>query len=162
MYKVPDMHLIVQHRNMACWYASARMVIQWKRRHLRATLIRNPDPSQVKVAVGWEVSDLGVTNPQIIQLAQLLGLRAIPAMTPTLKYVRELLQRYGPLWTNGKSHIVVIGGVDEASGRLLVYDPWPPGIGAIGWRKFQWYLKSGAPDSRDTSPDVRAVFLYHP
>ena len=31
MYLVPGMKLIAQQKNMSCWYASAQMVIQWKR-----------------------------------------------------------------------------------------------------------------------------------
>ena len=163
MYKVPNLRLIVQHKDMACWYASARMLIQWKRHQVRATLRDHPDPAQVNLTVGWEVNNRGVTNPQIIQLAQTLGLKTVPPMSPTLGTIRELLHRYGPLWTNGKSHIVVVGGIDEAArGSLLIYDPWPPGKGNIEWRKLDWYVGTKAPDSRDASPDVQAVFLYHP
>jgi hypothetical protein len=162
MYKVPGLRLVVQHKTMACWYASARMLIQWKRHQARATFADHPDPSQVAVTIAWEVSNAGVTNPQVIQLAQTLGLKTVPPMTPSLKMIRDLLQRHGPLWTNGKSHIVVIGGVDEVMGSVLVFDPWPPGQGTIEWRPFKWYLGGHAPDSRDTSADLRAIFLYHP
>lgn len=162
MYKVPGLKLIAQKRSMACWYASARMVIQWKRRHELATLADHPDPSELKTIVGWEVNNAGIANPHVIQLAQALGLRAVPPMTPTLKGIRSLLVKHGPLWSNGKGHIVVIGGVDELKGTLLIFDPWPPGNGKIQWRPFKWYLNSPSPGSRDTSADVQAIFLYHP
>lgn len=73
-----------------------------------------------------------------------------------------LLRLYGPLWTNGTSHIVVIGGVDVVSKRIKVFDPWPVGKGKIEWRPYRRYLSGGQSDSRDTSLDVQAVFLYHP
>lgn len=161
-YIVPDMKLIPQKQNMGCWFASAQMVIQWKREIARATLAANPDPSQIATTVGWEISNTGVTNPQVIQMARELGLHSIPPVTPTLPDVDHWLRRYGPLWTNGKSHIVVIAGLDQGKGRVLVFDPWPPGKGKVEWRPFGWYLNSPRPDSRDTSDAVEAVFLYHP
>ena len=162
MYRVPGLRLIVQHKDMACWYASARMVIQWKRKRLRVELPDHPDPSQVKEVANWEVNNAGITNPQVIRLAQMLGLRSLPPQCPTPALILDLLKKYGPLWTNGKRHIVVIGGVDEVTGDLLIYDPWPPGLGKIEWRKFRWYVGDTAPDSMDTSDDVQATILYHP
>lgn len=162
MYMVSGMTLIPQQKNMACWYASAQMVVTWARNAAQATLADHPDPSELPTTVAWEVANRGIVNPQVIQLAQALGLRAVPPLTPNLRYLTELLVGYGPLWTNGKSHIVVIGGVDEATNRLQVYDPWPPGVGKIEWRSFSWYLDSPSASSRDTGGDVQAVFLYHP
>ena len=73
---------------------------------------------------------------------------------------------WGPLWTNGKRHIVVIAGLrgDETVGyEVKVYDPWP-GNG-VTWRSLDgWYTgfnpgPNGA-SSRDTGSDVEAVFLH--
>jgi hypothetical protein len=133
------------------------MLIEWKRERLGMTLESHPDPSELGVTVGWEVTNRGITNPQVIQLAQFLGLKTVPPMTLTLKYLARLLRFYGPLWTNGKTHIVVIGGVDEARGRVRVYDPGPAGQGKIEWRSYQWYLSGKGADSRDTDASVRAV-----
>jgi hypothetical protein len=73
---------------------------------------------------------------------------------------------YGPLWTNGVRHIVVIAGIrgDEGNGfDLKVYDPWP-GNG-ISWRTLAgWYTGFNpgvyGASSRDTSDSVEAVFLH--
>jgi hypothetical protein len=67
-------------------------------------------------------------------------------MSVTLRGIRELLQRHGPLWTHGQSHVVVITGVDEAREQLYVYDPAPLNIGCREWRSYP----------------VLASFLYHP
>jgi hypothetical protein len=79
------------------------------------------------------------------------------------------LRRHGPLWTNGKGHIVVIDGVDATSGMVHVLDPWPPRHGKIEWRSYsEWYIGNvpvgdDEPDSsRDVGLDVEATFLYHP
>lgn len=78
----------------------------------------------------------------------------------------NILRRYGPLWTNGKGHIVVIDGIDVKAAKVHVLDPWPPNVGKREWRSFsEWYLggKVANPDSsRDTGQDVQATFLYHP
>jgi ABC-type bacteriocin/lantibiotic exporter with double-glycine peptidase domain len=163
MYLVPDVTLIPQTRSMACWYASAKMLIQWKRNSVRTTFADHPDPSELSQTVVWEVSNQGITNPQVIQLAKRLGLRAVPPQTPSLYVLDQLLRAHGPLWTNGRSHIVVIGGVDEGSGgRVFVYDPWPVNMGKAEWRSFQSYLSGTGPAVRDTGSDVQAIFLYHP
>jgi hypothetical protein len=169
MYQVPGMILIAQTKNMGCWYASAQMLIQWKRAREMATLEGQSDPSEVAQVVQWEVANNGVINPRILNLAKFLGLRSIPPMSVTLPELEGYLRRYGPLWTNGKAHIVVIAGVDPAAQKVLVYDPWPQGKGRIEWRSFPgWYLGNapmapGDPDSsRDIGSDVEATFLYHP
>lgn len=168
MYRVPGLHLIPQQNKMSCWYASAQMLIAWKRSQSRATLVGHPDPSQVRQTVAWEVAANGLVNPNIIRMAKLLGLRTVPPQTPSLPMLEHLLIYYGPLWANGKEHIVVIGGIDVSSRRVLVFDPWPPKAGRIEWRPISWYLGTAPkvanePDSsRDTDPSVEAVFLYHP
>jgi hypothetical protein len=161
MYVVPMMNLIPQPLNMGCWYASAQMLIQWKRRTASATFRDNPDPSEVPGVAQWEVNNAGITNPQVVSLAQQLGLKQVPPQSPTLQFLEDLMKRYGPLWTNGKSHIIVLAGIDQAKSTILVYDPWPPKVGKVEWRPFSTYV-TGGNAARDTGKDVQAVFLYHP
>lgn len=119
-----------------------------------------PSPSEVPSIHIWEIHNQTITNPQIIQLAKSLGLRAVLPASFTLAGVEELLRRHGPLWTNGVSHIVVIAGVDQTAGKVLVYDPWPLGHGREQWRSYtHWYIRGRKVDSQDTSPSVNAVFL---
>jgi hypothetical protein len=78
------------------------------------------------------------------------------------------LRHYGPLWTNGKKHIVVIAGIRQTPGgafKVKVYDPWP-GNG-IGWRTLADWDTGFNPgtqgaSSRDTGAGVEAVFLRAP
>ena len=106
----------------------------------------------------------GIVNSQILALAQRLGLKAIPPMSPTMDAVEGWLRDYGPLWVNGKSHIVVIAGINGTS--VKVYDPWPQKIGMINWRSMtNWYVggsnPAGQPDSsRDSSDAAETVFLH--
>jgi hypothetical protein len=46
-YMVPNVPLIAQDNDKACWYASAQMLIQWRRHGMLSTLPGNPDPSEV-------------------------------------------------------------------------------------------------------------------
>ena len=145
------------------------MLIQWKRTRLAMTLAANPNPSQVRETVAWEVAANGLINRNVLRMAALLGLKSVPPMSPSLPMLEQLLRRHGPLWTNGKEHIVVIAGIDQSAKTVLVYDPWPPNSGRVEWRSFSnWYL-GGEPvgpndpdSSRDSGADVEAVFLYHP
>jgi len=165
-FEVMGVQLIVQDKNMACWYASAMMLLNWKERF-------RPGSANSCSAVDRRTIDLykanqGIQNPQIIPLAKRLGLVAVPPMSPTVEALRDWMRSYGPLWTNGKNHIVVIAGIRRnPSGdyEMKVYDPWP-GAG-IGWRSLSgWYtgLKAGShsASSRDTGRDVEAVFLRAP
>jgi hypothetical protein len=164
-YEVPGVSLFVQDKNMACWYASAMMVRTWKD-------LNRPSPFQNQCsAVDQKTIDLykannGIQNPQIIPLAKRLGLVAVPPMSPTPQALMSWMQSYGPLWTNGLRHIVVVAGIrgnDIDGYELKVYDPWP-GNG-ITWRSLSgWYAGFGdgtfGESTRDGGADVEAVFLH--
>jgi hypothetical protein len=161
MYIVPHMKLIPQSKTNSCWYASAQMLVQWRNRAGQECLV--PSPSQIPGIHTWEVHNQRITNPQVILLAKGLGLKTISPESLTLAGIEAMLRKHGPLWTNGVSHIVVIGGANPGNGRVLVYDPWPVGQGSKHWRSYvQWYIRGKKVDSRDTSATVNAVFLYAP
>lgn len=162
-YEVSGVNLIVQDKNMACWYASAMMVLNWAEWN-------RPNPFRTQCsAVDQRTIDLykannGIQNAQIIPLAKRLGLAYVPPMSPSVEGLQSWLQTYGPLWTNGKRHIVVIAGIkkDARQGwQVKVYDPWP-GVG-VEWRSLDWYTGfnpgAHAHSSRDSGADVEAVFL---
>ena len=158
-YEVPGVNLIVQDKNMACWYASAMMVLNWA--DARRKLCSNVDDQTIQLYK----ANHGLQNPQIIPLAKRLGLIPIPPLCPSADALFHWLLGYGPLWTNGISHITVIGGIkgDPANGyELKVYDPWP-GKG-VGWRSIGWYTgfdpAAASGSSRDPGNDVEAVFLH--
>jgi hypothetical protein len=164
IYEVPGVTLIVQDKDMACWYASAMLVINWQEKY-------RPGNSYQCNAIDRQTIDLykanqGIRNSEIIQLAKRLGLTPVPPMSPTIDALVAWLKQYGPLWTNGKRHIVVIAGLRKTSRgeyEVKVYDPWS-GVG-VGWRTLSgWYTGFDAgpnvSSSRDTGGDVEAVFLH--
>jgi ABC-type bacteriocin/lantibiotic exporter with double-glycine peptidase domain len=159
MYTVPGMKLIRQTKTMSCWYASAQMLISWRRRARQLTEAALMDPSEDSLARQIFAADAGISNQQIIALAKNLGLREVPPQSPSESALEAWLITYGPLWVNGKSHIVVLAGIRP--GEVLVYDPWPFSRG-VEWRSLSgWYI-GGSVDSRDISSDVSAVFLHCP
>ena len=163
-YEVLGVQLITQDKDMACWFASAMMVLNWAERW-RPNPTRNQCTAIDQQTLNLYRANNGVTNAQSIPLARRLGLIPVPPMSPTIEGLTNWLKTYGPLWTNGRRHIVVIAGLrgDDRSGYdVKVYDPWP-GIG-IEWRTLAgWYtgfnLGARAASSRDTGIDVEAVFL---
>jgi len=82
-YTVPGMKVIPQTMVMSCWYASAQMLVQWRRNRQQASDRNVKDPSEDFFSEMQKKADLGVTDGQIISLAQQLGLKVIPPMSPT-------------------------------------------------------------------------------
>jgi len=159
------MTLIPQQDNMSCWYACARMLVRWKTDKLRMSLVGLVPPEldaecrRIRDAAG------GIVNSQILAMARRLGLKSVPPMSPTPEAIEKWLRTYGPLWVNGKRHIVVIAGI--AGDRVTVYDPWPVNKGRVDSRPLTgWYLQGvnppGQPDSSaDTGKAVETVFLHN-
>ena len=164
LYEVPDMELVVQDKDMACWFASAMMLILWKERNRSGTTCEMIDDSTINL---YKANN-GIQNHQILPLAKRLGLEPIAPLCPNVDALDLWLRTHGPLWTNGTRHITVIAGIrgSDAQGyEVKVYDPWP-GEG-VSWRTLSgWYTGfdpgTHAASARDESVDVRAVFLHVP
>lgn len=164
-YVVPGMKLIPQTMTMSCWYASAQMLIKWKEEQLQQSLANLISPEFDAECAKIRDSNSGITNPAIIKMAKRIGLKAIPPMSPLPETVESWLINYGPLWVNGKTHIVVISGIrGSGSGtELQVHDPSPVNVGKVDWRSMMsWYAMGSSVSTRDTSKDVETVFLYVP
>jgi ABC-type bacteriocin/lantibiotic exporter with double-glycine peptidase domain len=160
-YEVLGMTLITQTESMSCWYASAQMLVKWRQdKDQRSEAWLVPPELDAQCTLLRDVNS-GIQNPQILEMAKRIGMKAVPPMSPTPEGILSLLTTYGPLWVNGKTHIVVIAGIDTSTQQVKVYDP-APGAG-IGWRSLSgWYVSGGSPSRRDTAPNVQAVFLYIP
>ena len=165
-YTVQGMTLIPQTLTMSCWYASAQMLINWKMEERQQSISGLIPPELDDQCAKIRDGNKGIQNPQIIKMAKRLGLAAIPPVSPTPDALEGWLQMYGPLWVNGKTHIVVIAGIAEIpplGTQLLVYDPSPVNVGRVEWRSMMnWYAMGSSVSSRDTGKDVETVFLYVP
>lgn len=164
-YEVPGMKLIPQQKTMSCWYASARMLINWRMEASQMSFANLIPPELDEQCKKIRDGNAGITNPQIITMAKRLGLVAVPPMSPTPAAIENWLVDYGPLWVNGKSHIVVIAGIKPSGGShsLKVYDPLPVNVGKIDWRDIgSWYAMGSSISTRDTGATVQTVFLHCP
>lgn len=158
-FEVFGMRLLPQRLNMACWYASARMLLNWRESSHRQQSLMYP-PELDAISQTMRAVNNGIVNEKILNLALRLGLKAVPPMTPTPEAIGMWLRMYGPLWVNGRDHIVVIAGID--GNKVKVYDPWPVNVGKVEWRSLNsWYYNGSSASSPDKSDGVRAVFLHN-
>jgi nucleoid-associated protein YgaU len=131
------------------------MVIQWRRTTTQSSEISIMDPSESVPEVARFIANNGISDAQIVGLAQRLGLKRIPPMSPTEDAIAGWLRRYGPIWVNGTTHIVVIAGIRPD--KLYIHDPWPVNHGKTEWRSISgWY--SGFIDQNTNS----GIFMHCP
>ncbi|WP_152054236.1 papain-like cysteine protease family protein [Tautonia marina] len=164
-YVVQNVPLIPQDQGMACWYASAQMLIRWRRERMQMTEGALPDPSQVNETVQLYKANNGLPLTEMVRFAQLMGLRQVPPMSPTIEAVAGWLNDYGPIWTAGLKvtstasygHVVVITGV--SSSQLFIHDPEPVNIGTQEWKPHSWLDTTL---SIGSNPNVAYNFLHLP
>jgi Papain-like cysteine protease AvrRpt2 len=164
MYVVKGVPLIPQTLNMACWYASAQMLIQWRRERMQMSELGLLDPSEDPLSVvKWKANN-GIDDAFILTLAADLGLERVPPQTATLQAIHNWLYDYGPLWLNGTSHITVIAGVDIGGEQVFIHDPWPVNMGKKEWRSVDWLYGFGSEAGvASVDPQTTAgVFLHCP
>jgi ABC-type bacteriocin/lantibiotic exporter with double-glycine peptidase domain len=163
-FEVSGMTLIPQQKTMSCWYASAQMLVKWKMDKEKMSLANLVPPDLDAQCRKIRDANNGLVNADMLATAKRLGLKAVPPQSPSPKAIQQWLQQFGPLWVNGKDHIVVIAGIRDLD--VKVYDPWPVNKGKIDWRSLKdWYVggtnPSGQPNSsRDTASDVTTVLMH--
>lgn len=112
-----DVPMVVQMKNMSCWYASCCMVAYY---HVAGPRLGLPEK--------WAANN-GIGLKDFIRLAQAEGLTALrsPAGPLSEQQLTVFLRNYGPLWCAGQwdgvGHIVVLTGVE--SGNVYINDPNP-------------------------------------
>jgi peptidoglycan hydrolase-like protein with peptidoglycan-binding domain len=162
---VQGVPLIPQDKTMACWYASAQMVIQWRRSRLQMTETNYRDPREVPWAVQTYRGNNGLLWQDMVRYAMMLGLKSVPQMTPSPQALSDWLSKYGPIWaagqkvtsTNRYGHVFVITGFRED--QLYIHDPEPVNEGSRRWVGFDWLvslLEWGADRTIETN------FLHFP
>jgi papain like cysteine protease AvrRpt2 len=165
-YIVPNVPLIAQDLGMACWYASTQMLIQWRRETTQSTEADLPDPSEVPDAVATYKANNGLSFAQFAAYSKMMGLVAVPGMSPTVETIADWLHVYGPIWAAGYKvtptkkygHVFVICGIGP--GEIVLHDPEPVGVGTL--------LVTSAEDWLDTLldigryGDVTTNFLHFP
>lgn len=144
-YTEPNVPLIPQQLEMACWYACAQMLIQWRMEYTQSCEMDHPDPSEVSAEVQRYKANNGLALHQMMTFAKTLGLQTMAPQSPTLQAVEMWIQSYGPIWAAGKKirspgveygHVFVITGVRP--GELYIHDPEPMKLGSARWVPDSW------------------------
>ncbi|MEE8531272.1 MAG: papain-like cysteine protease family protein, partial [Hyphomicrobium sp.] len=135
-------------------------LIWWKMEKFKMSFANLVPPELDAECLRIRDANVGISNPRIMTMAKRLGLIAVPPMSPTTDCIAQWLRQYGPLWVNGKSHIVVIAGIRGMD--VKVYDPLPVKVGKIDWRSLDTWYVGGSISSRDTSVGAQTVFLHCP
>lgn len=167
-YTIPNVQLIPQDQNNACWYAATQMLIQWRRNNRQMTEMDLRDPSEVPAAVQAYKANNGLAWAQMRRYAQMIGLKPLPLMTPSENGLSQWLMHYGPLWCDGvpvdrngnvvgTGHVVVISGIRR--NQIRIHDPWPPNIGDVSWRPL---IHLGGILSDGNNPNRNTFFLRLP
>jgi hypothetical protein len=163
-YTVPAYLHIAQDKTMSCWFASAQMLIQWKRNRTQMTDARHPDPSDSPKWSKLYSDNTGITNSKIREFARDMGFAYVPPMSPTPEAILGWLRTFGPLWVNGVKHITVIAGIrgPREDTDVLVLDPGNKGESSGSWRNLRTWYVLDKHSGRDTAGEVEAVFLRLP
>lgn len=134
-----EVPLVPQTTGMSCWAASAAMLIGW-----RESI--PVDPQEVASGIGrWSDFKDGLHPVDVAALAETWGLRTDGRDTWTPDELRQVLERYGPIWLGEASpalHSIVVAGM-HGDGTpdgtwVRINDPWPVGRGeryTITWRQ---------------------------
>jgi hypothetical protein len=69
-YSIANVPLIPQTQNMACWYASAQMLIEWRRIRKQMCEIAHPYPSQVPQLESIFAANHGLPFGRTVELAK--------------------------------------------------------------------------------------------
>lgn len=136
-----NVQLRPQQSDQTCWYAAAKMIIEFHRsRKMQCTVVGGEiGQPQVDIAVARE--NIGLSISMVSQFASKYGFKTA-WICPTGDGVLDLLEKGGPLWYGGVwtknssysgGHAVVITGgtISRIKGCILdINNPWPPNKGA--------------------------------
>ena len=136
---VYDVPYVAQQSNQTCWYAAARMIVEYHRNKMRQTTLEGGAIGQ-----DWANKLVADQNNYILwanveTFARQFGFKSI-YLCPTSAGLVDLLRYYGPLWYGGdwamkstpvqptaSGHVITIRGCTAVgpTGTVYVNDPWP-------------------------------------
>jgi hypothetical protein len=125
-----EVPLVPQLTGMSCWAAAAAMLIGWRD-------VLSVDAEEVAAGAGrWAEYVDGLHPHQLEGFAEAWGLAVVRDPAWSVLWMRDLLERFGPVWLGEASpglHSIVITGMrgdgSEHGTRVRVNDPWPVGSG---------------------------------
>ncbi len=149
-YNVP---LIPQNTTHTCWWAAARMIVEFHRNRVRQSTIAGGAVGQPTETATLDRVNQGLNPSRVADFARLANLRTT-SISPTPEGLVELLTRVGPLWYGGvvhgyrgytgSAHAVVITGcvITGSDAEVMINDPWSPGQGARIYEPFNDFFRN--------------------
>ena len=138
-----EVPLVAQRSGMSCWAAAAAMIVAWRD-------CLDVDPEAIARGSGrWAEYREGLLPDDVESLARAFRLVIEAPRSYDPRALREMLERWGPLWMGEASpglHVIVVTGIegdDTVDGtRVRVCDPWPDNRGERYVRTFHELLTS--------------------
>ncbi len=136
----PPVNLIAQSRTMSCWYASLRMLEDWRARKQNTAF---NDPMSFSNMQSTFLGNDGLEWRVYTRVAQQMGLEPVSVSgNISLGLLEDMLYMSGPLWLDGMpirwysaetsrrgGHVVVLAGIQGE--EIVIYDPAPVDRGSI-------------------------------
>jgi hypothetical protein len=136
-----DVPLIPQNTSLTCWWAAARMIVDYHRQQRQQSTIAGGAVGQPNETAIIDARNQSLQPARVEDFARIANLRTT-SLSPTPPALVGLLRSYGPLWYagvvngyrgfTGGGHAVVITGclISPAGAEVAINDPWQPGQGA--------------------------------
>lgn len=149
-YNVP---LIPQATTLTCWWAAARMIVEYHRNTRQQTTIAGGAVGQPNETAIIESANTALQPSRVEDFARLANLRTT-SLSPTPQGLVSLLTQNGPLWYGGVvngyrgytggGHAVVITGclVNDAGAQVAINDPWQVNQGARLYEVFDDFFRN--------------------
>ena len=123
---LPKVIPINQPTSSTCWYVCLQMLFVWKGRDPNDILrLLNADPEIYPDY--W--MDNGVSPSNCRQIARALGMSCAGDGEVDADVLANALATHGPYWVagewiKGSPHVVVVTGINPASGKIRLVNPW--------------------------------------
>jgi hypothetical protein len=152
--RIKNVPLIPQRSDGTCWYASLRMLAEW-RKATKGGMGEMIDPQEHTDCKNMADRNAGWPPENVGLLASWVKAKPRTDIKLDLKSLATALTASGPIWAGGlktwgtapHNHVVVIFGVADTG--VLVNDPEPVGIGREDWKtwdSFGKFIKDGSCD----------------
>jgi len=139
-----DVPLIAQGSDETCWYAAARMIIEYYRQQKRQSTIRGGSIGMPEMNKRVFSNNQPINSASVAQFASTYGF-STRYICPSPAGLRSILNECGPLWYGGHwtgknaGHVVVITGcavkgITEST--VYLNDPLPVGVGTKTYQEF--------------------------
>lgn len=148
-----DVSLIPQNTSDTCWWAAARMIVEFHRGRQRQTTIAGGAVGQPGETLNIESANRRLPFVRFEDFARIANL-SVTYLSPTARGLIQLLNQKGPLMYGGvvngyrgfygSGHAVVITGclINGSGAQVAINDPWQVGVGARLYEPYDEFFRN--------------------